>query len=134
MPSCFLRHTDLVGNLFLIKLLLNLRFLFLFLDHHAGHLALHDARILLYECAFEALLFFPSSFRSIGSLHPIGRHSNSLCSAKTTSRLTTKLICSFLLDRRARYSTCRWLQGFVMTLLSSLSLHITWGLVRHTYP
>jgi hypothetical protein len=33
-------------------------YIFLFfpsLDHHIGHPALHDARILLYECIFDAL-------------------------------------------------------------------------------
>jgi hypothetical protein len=49
-PSCFLCHTDLLGNLFLITLLLDLLFLLPFLDHHNGHPTHHDARILLYEC------------------------------------------------------------------------------------
>jgi hypothetical protein len=45
MPSCFLRRTDLLGNLFLIMSLLNLLSLpFLFLDDHTGHPARHDAR------------------------------------------------------------------------------------------
>jgi hypothetical protein len=30
-------------------------FLFLFLDHHTSHPAHHNARILLYECIFDAL-------------------------------------------------------------------------------
>jgi hypothetical protein len=48
---------------------------------------------------------------------------------KATNRSAAKLICfSFFLDRRARYSTCRWLQDFVMTLSRSLRL------VRHGYP
>jgi hypothetical protein len=55
-PSCFPRRTDLLGNLFLITSLLDLLFLlFSFLDHHTGHPARHDARILLYECILDAL-------------------------------------------------------------------------------
>jgi hypothetical protein len=54
MPSCFPRRTDLLGNLLLIMSLLDLLFL-LFLDHHTGHPARHDARILLCECIFDAL-------------------------------------------------------------------------------
>jgi hypothetical protein len=49
-PSCFPRRTDLLGNPFLITSLLDLLFLLLFSfwDHHTGHPARHDARILLY--------------------------------------------------------------------------------------
>jgi hypothetical protein len=48
MPSCFLRRTVLLGNPFLIMSLLDLLSLpFLFLDHHTGHPACHNARILL---------------------------------------------------------------------------------------
>jgi hypothetical protein len=54
-PSCFPLRTDLLGNPFLITLLLNLLFLISFLDHHTGHLARHNARILLYEFIFDAL-------------------------------------------------------------------------------
>jgi hypothetical protein len=55
-PSCFLRRTDLLENPFLITSLLDLLFLlFSFLDHHTGHPAHYDARILLYECIFDAL-------------------------------------------------------------------------------
>jgi hypothetical protein len=54
--SCFPHRTDLLGNLFLITSLHDLLFLlFYFLDHHTGHTACHDARILLYECIFDAL-------------------------------------------------------------------------------
>jgi hypothetical protein len=53
-PSCFIRRTDLLGNPFLLMSLLDLLFL-LFLDHHTSHPAHHDARILLYECIFDAL-------------------------------------------------------------------------------
>jgi hypothetical protein len=56
-PSCFLCHTDLSGNLFPIMSLLDLLFpsSLYFLDHHTGHPARHDARILLYECILDAL-------------------------------------------------------------------------------
>jgi hypothetical protein len=55
-PSCFPHRTDLLGNPFLITLLLDLLFLlFFFLDYHTGHPARHDARILLYECIFDGL-------------------------------------------------------------------------------
>jgi hypothetical protein len=37
-------------------------FLLFFLDHHTGHPAHHDARILLYVCIFDALSIFSSSF------------------------------------------------------------------------
>jgi hypothetical protein len=53
-PSCFPHRTDLSGNPFLITLLLDLLSLS-FLDHHTGHPICHDARILLYECIFDAL-------------------------------------------------------------------------------
>jgi hypothetical protein len=96
-PSCFLRRTDLLGNPFLITSLLDLLFLlFFFLDHHTGHPAHHDARILLYECIFDALWIFSSSFRSIGRLLPIGRHSTSLRSARLqTGRLQSWLVLFF---------------------------------------
>jgi hypothetical protein len=59
-----------------------------FLDHHTGHSARHDARILHYECIFDSLCIFSSSFRLIGSLLPIGCHSTSLRSARLqTGRL-----------------------------------------------
>jgi hypothetical protein len=54
-PSCFLRRTNLLGNPFLITSLLGLLSLLSFLDHHTGHPARHNARILLYECIFDAL-------------------------------------------------------------------------------
>jgi hypothetical protein len=46
-PSCFPRRTDLLGNPFLLTSLLDLLFLFSFLDHRTGHPARHDAPILL---------------------------------------------------------------------------------------
>jgi hypothetical protein len=54
-PSCFPRHTDLLGNSFLITSLLDLLSLLSVLDHHIGHPARHDAQILLYECILDAL-------------------------------------------------------------------------------
>jgi hypothetical protein len=87
-PSYFLRRTDLLGNLFLITSLLDLLFLFFFLDHHTGHPARHDAQILLMSASSMPSEFFSLSFRSIGSLLPIGRHSTSLRSARQqTGRL-----------------------------------------------
>jgi hypothetical protein len=86
-PTCFPCRIDLLGNLFLITSLLDLTF-FSFLDHHTGHHPRHDARILLYECIFDALWIFSSSFRSIGSLLPIGCYSTSLRLARLqTGRL-----------------------------------------------
>jgi hypothetical protein len=56
MPSCFLRRNDLLGNLFSHPIVTRPTFPSLsFLDHHTGHPARHDARILLYECIFDAL-------------------------------------------------------------------------------
>jgi hypothetical protein len=66
-----------------------------FLDHHTGYPACHDARILLYECIFDALLIFfivipiywkPASYRSSLDLPTFG---------KTSNRLAAKLTCSF---------------------------------------
>jgi hypothetical protein len=54
-PSCFLRCTDLLGNLCLVTSLLDLLFLLSVLDHHTGHPTRHDAWILLYECILDAL-------------------------------------------------------------------------------
>jgi hypothetical protein len=63
MPSCFLRRTDLLGNLFLITSLLDLPFLlFSFLDHHTSHLARHDARILLMSASSMPSEFFHHRF------------------------------------------------------------------------
>jgi hypothetical protein len=132
MPSCFLRCTNLLGNLFLITSFLDL-LLLLFLYHQTSHPIRHDARIVLYEYVLDTLWIFSSSFRSIGSLLPIGHHSTSLHSARLQIGWLLSLLV-FLLDRRARYSTSWWLQDFVMTLSRSLRLHITWGFVRHGYP
>jgi hypothetical protein len=63
MPSCFPRRTDLLGNSFLITSFLDLLFLlFSFLDHHAGHPALHDARILLMSASSMPSEFFHHRF------------------------------------------------------------------------
>jgi hypothetical protein len=109
-PSCFPRRTDLLGNPFLITLLLDLLFLlFFFLDHHAGHPTRHNARILLMSASSMPSKFFivvsiywkPASYRSSLGLPSFGKDYN---------RSAAKLICFFfyfLLDRRACYSTCR---------------------------
>jgi hypothetical protein len=62
-PSCFPRRIDLLENLFLITSLLNLLFLlFFFLDHHTGHPACHDARILLMSASSMPSEFFHHRF------------------------------------------------------------------------
>jgi hypothetical protein len=43
----------------------------LFLEHQTSHAACFNARGLLYECVFDALLFF-SSYRPVGK--PISHH------------------------------------------------------------
>jgi hypothetical protein len=53
MPSCFPRRTDLLGNLFSRHVVTQPTFSSL--DHRTGHLAHHDARILLYDCVLDAL-------------------------------------------------------------------------------
>jgi hypothetical protein len=62
MPSCFLRRTDPLGNLFPITSLLDLLFLPFFLDHHTGHLAHHDARMLLMSASSMPSEFFHHHF------------------------------------------------------------------------
>jgi hypothetical protein len=62
-----------------------------FLDHHTSHPARHDARILLMSASSIPSEFFSSSFRSIGSMLPIGRHSTSSF-GKTTNRSAAQLI------------------------------------------
>jgi hypothetical protein len=61
-PSYFPRRTDLLGNPFLITSLLDLLFLFLFLDHHTGHPAFHDDRILLMSASSMPSEFFHRRF------------------------------------------------------------------------
>jgi hypothetical protein len=61
-PSCFLRHTDLLGNMFLITSLLDLLFLFFFLEHHTGHPACHDAQLLLMSASSMPSEFFHRCF------------------------------------------------------------------------
>jgi hypothetical protein len=59
----FFCRTDLLGNLFLITSLLDLLFLlFFFLDHHAGHPARHDARILLMSASSMSSEIFHHRF------------------------------------------------------------------------
>jgi hypothetical protein len=63
-PSYFLRRTNLLGNPFLIMSLIDL-LLFLFssfLDHHTGHPARHDARILLMSASLMPSEFFHRRF------------------------------------------------------------------------
>jgi hypothetical protein len=78
-----------------------------FLDHHTGHLARHDARILLMSASSMPSDFFivisiywkPASYRSSLDLSSFG---------KTANRSAAKLICfSFVSDQRACYLTCR---------------------------
>jgi hypothetical protein len=62
-PSCFPRRTNPLGNPFLITSLLDLLFFFSsFLDHHTGHLARHDARILLMSASPMPYEFFHRRF------------------------------------------------------------------------
>jgi hypothetical protein len=62
-PSYFPCRIDLLGNPFLITSLLDLLFLlFSFLDHHAGHPARHDARILLMSASSMPSEFFHRRF------------------------------------------------------------------------
>jgi hypothetical protein len=64
IPSCFPRRTDLLGNPFLIMSLLDLLFLLFpsFLDHHTGHPACYDARILLMSASSMPSEFFHHCF------------------------------------------------------------------------
>jgi hypothetical protein len=107
-PSCFLRRTDFVGNLFLIMSLLDLHFSSFFWIIIP---AILPTTMLGYYSMSASLMpfeIFLSLFRSIVSPLPIGRHSTLLRSTKTKTGQLLKLICSFpFLDRRACYSTCR---------------------------
>jgi hypothetical protein len=69
-----------------------------FLDHHTGHPAHHDAWILLYECILDAVWIFSSSFRSIGSLLPMGCQSTSfrLARLQTGQMLSRFILFSFV--------------------------------------
>jgi hypothetical protein len=53
-PSYFPCRTDLLGNPFHVDTRPPFTFSS-FSDHHTGYPARHDARILLYECIFDAL-------------------------------------------------------------------------------
>jgi hypothetical protein len=98
-PSCFPRHIDLLGNMFLIRRYSTYFFFSYFLDHHTGHPARHDARILLMSAFLMPSEYFivvsiywkPASYRLSLDLSPFG---------KTLHRSAVKLIYSFL-DRRA---------------------------------
>jgi hypothetical protein len=81
--SCFPRCTDLSGNLFPITSLLDLHFfLFFFFGPSYRPSCPPWCSDTTHECIFDALWIFSSSFRSIGSLLLIGRHSTSLRSAR----------------------------------------------------
>jgi hypothetical protein len=83
MPSCFIHRTDLLGNLFIITLLLDLlslRFLFWIIIP-----AILPTTMLGYYTTIASLMpseIFSPSFQSIGSFLPIGRHSTYLRSAR----------------------------------------------------
>jgi hypothetical protein len=83
-PSCFLCRTDQLGNPFLITSLLDLLLFssLLFSDHHTGHPARHDARILLMSASLMSSEFFfiivsiywkPASNRSSLDLSSLGK-------------------------------------------------------------
>jgi hypothetical protein len=61
-PSWFPRRTELLGNPFLITSLLDVLFFFPFLDHHIGHPAHHDTRILLMSASLMPTEFFHRCF------------------------------------------------------------------------
>jgi hypothetical protein len=91
-PSCFLHCRDLVGHKFFIKSLLDLHvYSSSFLDHRTSHPARHDIRYYSMSASLMPSEMFSSSFRYIRSLLPIGCHSTSPCSAKTTNRSAAKL-------------------------------------------
>jgi hypothetical protein len=69
-PSCFPHRTDLLGNPFLITSLLDLLFLFFFLDHHTSHPARHDARILLMSASSMPSEFFHRRFDILEACFP----------------------------------------------------------------
>jgi hypothetical protein len=133
-PCCLLQCSGTCWDTLspITSLLDLLSLFFFFLDHHTGHPARHDARILLYECILDALWIFfivvsiywkLASYRSSLNLSSFG---------KTTNKSAAKLIYFFFLDPCACYSTCRYLNDFVMTFLRSLRLHIARGLVCST--
>jgi hypothetical protein len=62
-PSCFPRRTDLMGNPFSHYVVTRPTFSSSsFLDHHTGHLARHDARILLMSASSTPSEFFHRRF------------------------------------------------------------------------
>jgi hypothetical protein len=106
---------------------------FSFLDRQTSHAACFNARDYSMIAFFDALLF-SSSLRPIGNLVS----NRSALDLATLGILQTGQLLSwllfFLLDWCACFSTCRWLQDFVMTPSRLLHLHIARGLVRHGYP
>jgi hypothetical protein len=101
-PSCFPRRIDLLRYLFLITSLLDLLFLFFFFFVPSYRPSCPPrCSDTTHECISMPYAIFSSSFRSIGSLFPIGRHLTFLRSAKTLHRSAAKLICSFLTDVHA---------------------------------
>jgi hypothetical protein len=79
-------------------------------------LSILPATMLGYYSTSASLMpskIFSSSFRSIGSLLPIGRHLTSLRLAKTSNRSATKLICSFFF----------WTEVHAIRPVDSLRLH-----------
>jgi hypothetical protein len=96
-PSWFSHHTDLLENLSLITSLLDL--FFLLFPFWIIIPAFLPATMLGYYSMSASLMpseIFSSSFRSIGSLLPIGCHSTSLRSARLqTGRLLSRFVLFF---------------------------------------
>jgi hypothetical protein len=95
-PSCFPYCTHLLGNPFPITSLLDLHFSSLsFFGSSYRPSCPPWCSDTTHECIFDALWIFSSSFRSIGSLLPIGRHSTSLHSAKLQTGRLLRWTCPF---------------------------------------
>jgi hypothetical protein len=108
MLSCFLHHTDLLGNPFLIMSLLDL--IFLLFSFLIIILTILPATMLGYYSTSASSM--PSEFFIIVSVYrkPASYRSSLDLSTfdKTTNRSAATLTYSFfLLDRRACYLTCR---------------------------
>jgi hypothetical protein len=100
-----------------------------YLDHHTGHPARHDARILLMSASS-----MPSEFFIVVSIYwkpTFYRSSLDLSSfSKTLNRLIAKLICFFLFF---------WTDVHAIRPVDSSTTYETWvhlarGLMRHGYP
>jgi hypothetical protein len=106
MPSCFLHHTDLLGNLFLIMSLLDLLSLpFLFWNIIP---AILPAMMLGYYSMSASLMpskFFHRHFDLLEAcfLYVVTRP---LFVRKDFKQVCSKVDLFFFLDRRAWYSTC----------------------------